>query len=285
MNNYERLALAQVLYPRLTIIRRRGWLAGFLCVLNLLFGFGLAESLPLRASSTRLLERDLILVSPAFFISLPLRAASCARLLENDLVLVNTPLGPSTPMHTQDSSRHFLRWNGGWPSPAVTMSSSLVGDPQRDESRFLYASRSPGSGKSPLGYIAPRYNSEFLCDFLSRWLRACKRTSSVLAGESYDLPGVGGVVNRLLSPLLAPLRAALRPLGLQPRALGSTLGALLLIRSLRPRLQLPLLRSTVSPLALARTRRDEKKSGDESLYPRQVTLGALTLSGYFASSG
>ena len=108
-----------------------------------------------------------------------------------------------------------------------------------------------------------------------------QKNSSVLAGESYDLPGVGGVVYRLLSPLLAPLRAALRPLGLPPRALGSTLGALLLIRSLRPRLQLPLLRSTVSPLALARTRRDEEKSRDESLYPQRETLGALTRSGYF----
>ena len=34
------------------------------------------------------------------------------------------------------------------------------------------------------------------------------RTSSVLAGKSH-LPGVGGVVKRLLAPLLAPLRAAL----------------------------------------------------------------------------
>ena len=40
----------------------------------------------------------------------------------------------------------------------------------------------------------------------------------MLAGESHDLPGVGGVVNRLLSPLLAPPRAALRPLGLPTRA-------------------------------------------------------------------
>ena len=50
----------------------------------------------------------------------------------------------------------------------------------------------------------------------------------MLAGESDDLPGVGSVVNQLLSPLLAPLRTALRPLGLPLRALGSTLGALLL---------------------------------------------------------
>ena len=127
----------------------------------------LLESLPLRASGARLLERDLIRVSllvVAFFISLPLRASG-ARLLERDLVLVNTPLGPSTPVHTQDSSWYFLPRNGAWPSPAVTMSSSLVGDPQRDESRFLYASRSPGSGESPLGY-----NSEFLRNFLSTWL-------------------------------------------------------------------------------------------------------------------
>ena len=152
------------------------------------------------------------------------------------------------------------------------MLNSLVGDPQRDGSRILYSLRSSDSGESPLGY-----NSEFLCDFLSRWLRACKRTSSVLAGESYDLPGVGSVVNRLLSPLLAPLRAALRPLGLPPRALGSTLCALLLIRSLSLRLPLPfkLLCSTLLSLALARTRRDEEKSGDESLYLRE-TLGALT---------
>ena len=108
----------------------------------------------------------------------------------------------------------------------------------------------------------------------------------MLAGEAYDLPGVGGVVNRLLSPLLAPLRAALRPLGLPFRAFGSTLGALLLIRSLRLRLPLPWLRSTLlSLLALTRTRRDEVKSGDESLYPRRETIGALTRSGYFASSG
>ena len=50
--------------------------------------------------------------------SLPLRASG-ARLLEHDLLLVNTPLGPSTPVHTQESSRHFLPWNGAWPSPAV----------------------------------------------------------------------------------------------------------------------------------------------------------------------
>ena len=56
----------------------------------------LLESLPLRASGARLLERDLILESLAFFISLPLRAFG-ARLLERDLVLVNTPLGASTP--------------------------------------------------------------------------------------------------------------------------------------------------------------------------------------------
>ena len=88
----------------------------------------------------------------------------------------------------------------------------------------------------------------------------------MLAGESHDLPGVCGVTQPLLSPLLAPLRAALRPLGLPPRALGSTLGALLLIRSLRLRLPLPLLRSTfLSLLALERTKRDEEKSGDESL--------------------
>ena len=111
---------------------------------------------------------------------------------------------------------------------------------------------------------------------------ACERTSSVLAGESHDLPGVGGVVNRLLSPLLAPPRAALRPLGFPPRALGSTLGALLLIRSLR----LTLLRLTLlALLALARPRRDGEKSGDETLYPRRKTLGALTRSGYCASSG
>ena len=51
--------------------------------------FTLLESLPLRASGARLLERDLIRVSlVAFFISLPLSAASGARLLERDLVLV-----------------------------------------------------------------------------------------------------------------------------------------------------------------------------------------------------
>ena len=99
---------------------------------------------------------------------------------------------------------------------------------------------------------------------------------SVLAGESHDLPGVGGVVNRVFSPLLAPLRAALRPLGSPPRALGSTLGTLLLIRSLR----LTLSRSTLlSLLALAGTRRNEEKSGDEAVYPRRETLGALTRSG------
>ena len=188
----------------------------------------------------------------AFFISLPLRASG-ARLLERDLVLVNTLLAASTPVHTQDSSRRsgFLRWIGAWPSPALTISSSFVEDPPRDRdgSRILYASRSSGSGESPL-----RYTSEFLFS----WLRACKRTSSVLAGESH-LPGVGGVVNRVFSPLLlAPPRAALRPLGLSPRALGSTLSALLLIRSLR----LTLLRSTLLSLALARTRRDEEISGD-----------------------
>ena len=96
----------------------------------------------------------------------------------------------STPVHTQESSRYFLPRNSAWPSPAVTMSSSLVGDPPRDGSRVLYVSRSPGSGESPLVY------SEFMSDFLSRWLTACKRTSSVLVGESHDLPGVGGVVNR-----------------------------------------------------------------------------------------
>ena len=99
----------------------------------------------------------------------------------------------------------------------------------------------------------------------------------MLAGKSYDLPGVSGVTQPLLSLLLAPLRAALRPLGLSPRALGSTLGALLLIRSLR----LTLLRSTLlTLLALARPRSDEEKSGDEALYPRRETLGALTRSGY-----
>ena len=84
----------------------------------------LLESLPLRASGARLLERDLIRVSlvvVAFFFSLPLRASG-ARLLERDLVLVNTPLEPSTPVHTQESSRGFLPRNGAWPSPAVTMS-------------------------------------------------------------------------------------------------------------------------------------------------------------------
>ena len=83
--------------------------------------WALLESLPLRASGARLLERDLNLVSLAFFISLPLRASG-ARLLERDLVLVNTPLEPSTPVHTQESSRGFLPRNGAWPSPAVTMS-------------------------------------------------------------------------------------------------------------------------------------------------------------------
>ena len=67
----------------------------------------LLESLPLCASGARLLERDLILVSLAFFISLPLRASG-ARLLERELVLVNTPLGPTTTVHTQESSRRFL---------------------------------------------------------------------------------------------------------------------------------------------------------------------------------
>ena len=89
---------------------------------------------------------------------------------------------------------------GAWPSPAVTMSSSLVRDPPRDGSRVLYAWRSPGSGESPLTNI-----SEFLC----RWLRACSRTSLVLAGESH-LPGVSGVAQPLLAPLLAPLTTALR---------------------------------------------------------------------------
>ena len=136
----------------------------------------LLESLPLRASGALLLERDLILVSLAFFISLPLRAASGARLLERDLVLVNTPLGPSTPVNTQDSSRYFLPRNGTWPSSAVTMSSSLVGDPQRDGSRILYSLRPSDSGESPLVYS----------EFLSRWLMVCKRTSSMLAGEPYE---------------------------------------------------------------------------------------------------
>ena len=114
-----------------------------------------------------------------------------------------------------------------------------------------------------------------LSEFLFRWLRTCEMTSSVLAGKSHDLPGVSGVAQSLLSPLLAPLRAPLRSLGLPPQALDSTLGALLLIRSLRlTLLPLPLLRSTLlSLLALARTRRDEEKSGDESLYPRRETLG------------
>ena len=102
----------------------------------------LLESLPLCASGARLLERDLIRVSlvvvVAFFFSLPLRASG-ARLLERDLVLVNTPLGASTPVHTHDSSRYFRRWIGAWPSPAVTISSSLVGDPPRDGSGILYA--------------------------------------------------------------------------------------------------------------------------------------------------
>ena len=52
----------------------------------------LMESMLLRASGARLLERDLILVSllvvAFFFFSLPLRASG-ARLLERDLVLVN----------------------------------------------------------------------------------------------------------------------------------------------------------------------------------------------------
>ena len=100
----------------------------------------------------------------------------------------------------------------------------------------------------------------------------------MLAGESHE-PGVCSVVIRVISPLLAPLRAALRSLDLPPRALGSTLGALLLILSLHLRLPLPLLRSTLlSLLALAVTRRNEEKSGDEALYPRRSTLGALTLS-------
>ena len=144
--------------------RRRGRLAGFLCVLSLL-GFGLLESPPMRASCARLLEQDLILVSLAFFISLPL-CASGARLLERDLVLVV----PSTAVHTQDSSRYFLPRNGAWPSPAVTMSPSLVGDPPRDGSRILYSLRSYGSGELPL------VNSEFLC----RWY--CLRENVVGAG-------------------------------------------------------------------------------------------------------
>ena len=71
----------------------------------------LLESLPLCASGERLLERVslvVVVVVVAFFFSLPrpLRASG-ARLLERDLVLVNTPLGPSTPVHTHDSSRYF----------------------------------------------------------------------------------------------------------------------------------------------------------------------------------
>ena len=225
-------------------------------------------------------------MSLAFFISLeslPLRDSG-SRLLERDIVLVNTPLGTFTSVHTQESSQRFLPRNGAWPSLAVKMSSSLVGDPPRDGSRGLYASRSSGSGESPLVN-----DSGFLC----RWLRACERTSSVLAGESHDLPGVGGVVKRLLASLLAPLGAALRLPWFNlniPRTGFDTLcpDADPLAAPKLPTSPLPLLHSTLLPLVLAPTRRDEleEKSGDysESLYPRE-TLCALTLSGYFASSG
>ena len=126
--------------------RRRGRLAGFLCVLSLL-GLGLAgiATIACFRRATTGTRPGLVLVSLAFFISLALRASG-ARLLECDVVLVNTPLGPSTPVHTQDSSWLFLPLNGAWPSPVVKMSSS-VGSPPRDGSRVLYASRSSGSGK------------------------------------------------------------------------------------------------------------------------------------------
>ena len=47
-----------------------------------------------------------------------------------------------------------------------------------------YSLRSSGSGESPLGYTS---------EFRFRWRMACERSSSVLVGESHDLPGVGGV--------------------------------------------------------------------------------------------
>ena len=89
--------------------------------------------------------------------------------------------------------------------------------------------------------------------------------------------------------LLALHPATLRPLNLTLRPLNSTLNALLPVCTLQlspPTSSLPLLCSTLLPLARASTRHDKEKSGDESLYPSE-TLGALTLSasGYFASSG
>ena len=154
-------------------------------------------------------------------------------------MLVYTPLGPYIPVYTQESSLRCLPRNGAWPSPAVTMSSSWIGDPSRDGARRLFASRSSGSGESPLPNAV-----KFLC----RWLRACFRTSSVLAGESH-LPGVGGVAQ----PLLAPLRAAIRPISLKPRALGSTLCDLpnRTLRLRPPTSSLPLSRPTLLSLLCA----------------------------------
>ena len=106
--------------------RSRGRFAGVLCALSLL-GFGLAGIAAIvcfrcATAGTRP-HSSVSTTSSSLFFSLPL-CASGTRLLERDLVLVNTPLGPPTPVHTQleDSSRYFLRWIGAWPSPAVTIS-------------------------------------------------------------------------------------------------------------------------------------------------------------------
>ena len=99
-----------------------GWrqLGGFVFLDFFIF----LESLPLRASGARLLERDLKLVSQAFFISLELLQshASGERLLER----LGLP-----PQYTRKNPLHFLPRHGAWPSPAVTMSSALVGDTTR----------------------------------------------------------------------------------------------------------------------------------------------------------
>ena len=152
--------------------RRRGRLAGFLSVLSVL-GFGLAGIAAIvcvrcatagTRSHSRVSSSSLLLLT----------AIACFR---RTTAGTRPSVGKHSvtafhPVHTQDPSRYFLRWIGAWPSPAVTISSSFVGDPPRDGSRVLYSLRSSGSGESPL-----RYTSEFRFS----WLRACKRTSSVLA--------------------------------------------------------------------------------------------------------
>ena len=209
-------------------------------------GLVLLESLLLCASSARLLERDLDLVSLAFFISLCFwRATAGTRpCVGKHSVRAFCPSAHSRLLSVLSAMDRCL---------ALACCDNVVFVGRRPTAR-----RIKNSVRFEVFWFG-RIASGIQLRISLQMASDLRRTSSVLAGESHDLPGVGGVSLPLLAPLRTALRA-LRPLGLPPRALGSTLGALLLIRSLCLRLPLPLLRSTLlSLLALAVTNQTRRR--------------------------